>query len=211
MSGAARAARPQGVAAAARGGARDRGESRANGVFSGPFHAYRGDEPVPVRLSGRPPPPLPVRATAGPARRQQNLRPSSGLDRSRRRGSAGGGLTTRDRARGEPSRAIRERVVTARARQRRRFEMVEPTLNAGMESALLREHCALDRKAGKLFEAAIQKSCLSARGCDRVLRVSRTIAEAGSGARGGGPSVSVCLRLIFARGNFGFSAVFGLC
>lgn len=87
------------------------------------------------------------------------------------------GLTTRDRARGEPSRAIRARVVTARARQRRRFEMVELRLNAGMEGALLREHCALDRKGEKLFEAAIQKFCLSARGCDRVLKVARTIAD----------------------------------
>ena len=50
-------------------------------------------------------------------------------------------------------------------------------LNAGMEGAMLREHCALDRTAAKLLEAAIQKFCLSARGCDRVLRVSRTIAD----------------------------------
>ena len=46
-----------------------------------------------------------------------------------------------------------------------------------MEGAALRAHCALDRKSSKLLEAAIHKFGLSARGSDRVLRVSRTIAD----------------------------------
>jgi len=43
--------------------------------------------------------------------------------------------------------------------------------------SVLREHCALDRPGSKLLQSAITKFCLSARGTDRVLRVSRTIAD----------------------------------
>ena len=39
------------------------------------------------------------------------------------------------------------------------------------------EHCRLDERTTHVLEAAIQKFCLSARGCDRVIRVSRTIAD----------------------------------
>jgi magnesium chelatase family protein len=80
-------------------------------------------------------------------------------------------------AREESSTKIRARVIRARGIQRRRLVASGSRLNAGMEGAMLREHCALDQTAAKLLEAAIQKFCLSARGCDRVLRVSRTIAD----------------------------------
>lgn len=75
----------------------------------------------------------------------------------------------------ESSRAIRARVLAARQTERRRFD--GPMLNAAMEGALLRKHCWLDSKATKLLCAATTKFALSARGCDRVLRVSRTIAD----------------------------------
>lgn len=75
----------------------------------------------------------------------------------------------------EPSSAIRERVRAARAQQRARFG--GPRLNRQLEGAELREHCALTAAGTALLEAAIQRFCLSARGCDRVLRVSRTIAD----------------------------------
>jgi magnesium chelatase family protein len=39
------------------------------------------------------------------------------------------------------------------------------------------EYCRLDDRTTHVLEAAIQKFCLSARGCDRVVRVSRTIAD----------------------------------
>jgi magnesium chelatase family protein len=75
----------------------------------------------------------------------------------------------------EPSAAIRARVDRARERQRRRFG--GPSLNRQLEGTELRTHCALDSKGTALLEAAVQRYFLSARGCDRVLRVSRTIAD----------------------------------
>jgi magnesium chelatase family protein len=74
------------------------------------------------------------------------------------------------------STAIRRRVVEARRRQMTRFGS-STRLNRQMEGNELREHCSLSRRGTAVLDAAIQKFCLSARGCDRVLRVSRTIAD----------------------------------
>jgi magnesium chelatase family protein len=93
------------------------------------------------------------------------------------------GFAVRDHTGEEGSSAIRARVIAARATQRHRCGSAGVTLNAGLEGVALREHCALDAKATRLLQAAIQKFCLSARGCDRVLRVSRTIADLADSAR----------------------------
>jgi len=77
----------------------------------------------------------------------------------------------------EPSQAIRERVAGARRRQCARFGGGHGLLNSQLMGSVLREHCALDRPGSKLLQSAITKFCLSARGTDRVLRVSRTIAD----------------------------------
>ena len=77
----------------------------------------------------------------------------------------------------ELSARIRTRVVNARSHQRRRFGGSSSRLNRQLEGAELNEHCSLDERGAAILEAAIQKFCLSARGCDRVLRVSRTIAD----------------------------------
>jgi magnesium chelatase family protein len=77
----------------------------------------------------------------------------------------------------EPSSAIRRRVLASRALQCRRFQDLSSKVNAAMEGALLREHCALGARSTALLDTAIRKFCLSARGYDRVLRVSRTIAD----------------------------------
>jgi len=77
----------------------------------------------------------------------------------------------------EPSLAIRDRVRGARSRQRQRYG--GPKLNSVLEGAELRAHCAPDVRGAALLEAAVQRFCLSARGRDRVLRVSRTIADIG--------------------------------
>jgi magnesium chelatase family protein len=74
------------------------------------------------------------------------------------------------------STAIRRRVLEARRRQVARFGS-SARLNRQMEGSELREYCALNRRGTAVLDAAIQKFCLSARGCDRVLRVSRTIAD----------------------------------
>ncbi len=85
-----------------------------------------------------------------------------------------------DRASGaecESSVVIRKRVVGARSRQRSRFGESSSRLNRQLEGGELNEYCRLDSRSTSVLEAAIQKFCLSARGCDRVLRVSRTIAD----------------------------------
>jgi magnesium chelatase family protein len=90
------------------------------------------------------------------------------------------GSTTRPSRNADPeelSAAIRRRVLEARDRQRTRFVDSSFKLNSRLEGGQLREQCALDSESTALLETAIQKFCLSARGCDRVLRVSRTIAD----------------------------------
>ena len=78
----------------------------------------------------------------------------------------------------EPSSVIRERVLKAREIQRVRFQE-HPLIhcNAQMTPALMREHCQLDDKSLALIKKAMTKLDLSARAYDRILRVSRTIAD----------------------------------
>ncbi len=82
-----------------------------------------------------------------------------------------------DRSRRERSSAIRARVVEARRRQHARFGRPNSSLNRQLEGSELHRHCRLDAPGTRVLETAIEKFCLSARGCDRVLRVSRTIAD----------------------------------
>ncbi len=79
---------------------------------------------------------------------------------------------------GEPSAAIRERVVAARQRQQRRFaERPRITCNARMGSRDLKQHCALDESTMEMLKMAMNELKLSARAYDRILKVSRTIAD----------------------------------
>ena len=99
----------------------------------------------------------------------------------------------------EPSKDIRERVAGARRRQLDRFGGGHGLLNSQLIGSVLREHCALDRPGSKLLQTAIRKFCLSARGTDRVLRVSRTIADLAGATNIGGEHLAEALqyRLIF--------------
>jgi magnesium chelatase family protein len=72
---------------------------------------------------------------------------------------------------------VRARVLLARQRQRDRCGTAPPVLNADLDVRGVRRHCALRGRAVRLFESAISRFLLSGRGCDRVLRVSRTIAD----------------------------------
>lgn len=80
--------------------------------------------------------------------------------------------------RAESSAAIRERVVAARAIQTARFAN-HPGVhcNAQMGSKLTREHCQLTDECRQIMELAMNRLGLSARAYDRILRVSRTIAD----------------------------------
>ena len=74
---------------------------------------------------------------------------------------------------GEGSDTIRDRVVACRQRQLAR----DGVLNARLQGRRLRAVTKLDAGAAKMFEAALTRLSLTARGHDRVLRVARTIAD----------------------------------
>jgi magnesium chelatase family protein len=79
---------------------------------------------------------------------------------------------------GESSAVIRERVVNARMRQLERFEG-HPGLfkNADMTSRDIERYCVLDAESLDLLRTAMTSLGLSARAYDRILKVSRTIAD----------------------------------
>jgi len=84
----------------------------------------------------------------------------------------------------EPSAAIRERVVAARERQSRRFGgRTKTRTNAGMTHAQIKEHCRLDSECQDLLRHAMSELHLSARAYDRILKVSRTIADLADSAQ----------------------------
>lgn len=78
---------------------------------------------------------------------------------------------------GEDSETVRKRVEGARNLAQQRFKNDNITFNAQMQSKHLREYCVLDDASRNLLENAIRKLGLSARGMDRILKVSRTIAD----------------------------------
>jgi len=78
---------------------------------------------------------------------------------------------------GESSALIRERVESARTIQRERFHRGSIRCNADMTPRHLRRHCELDAPSRRLLSQAIDRLGLSARAHDRILKVSRTIAD----------------------------------
>ncbi|HBC46273.1 MAG TPA: hypothetical protein DCZ43_04435, partial [candidate division Zixibacteria bacterium] len=79
---------------------------------------------------------------------------------------------------GEPSEAIRKRVNCARQIQLERFKEFDRVYcNAQMETKLIRAICKVDNDSLSLLKTAITRLGLSARAYDRILKVSRTIAD----------------------------------
>jgi magnesium chelatase family protein len=78
---------------------------------------------------------------------------------------------------GEASAPLRERVQAARSRQHARFAGTRITSNARMTHAQIRKHCVIDASLGDLLQQAMEQLSLSARAYDRILKVSRTIAD----------------------------------
>jgi magnesium chelatase family protein len=79
---------------------------------------------------------------------------------------------------GEDSAAIRERVIAAREIQAERYkEQVGLYANAQISSKTLREICVIDNVGEMLLKKAMERLNLSARAYDRILKVSRTIAD----------------------------------
>lgn len=80
--------------------------------------------------------------------------------------------------RGESSVVIRKRVESARDIQNQRFAAIEGIhYNAQMGTKHIREFCKLNDSSKNLLKEAMQRLNLSARAYDRILKVSRTIAD----------------------------------
>ena len=77
----------------------------------------------------------------------------------------------------EDSAAVRSRVVNARQRQRERFAGEGIFSNAAMTPRLIRKYCRIDSESETMLERAMTRLGLSARAYDRILKVSRTIAD----------------------------------
>jgi magnesium chelatase family protein len=86
-----------------------------------------------------------------------------------------------DTQKAESSVTIRERVTKARELQSVRFEPFEKiNYNAQMGTKQIREFCALNETSLQLLKTAMERLNLSARAYDRILKVSRTIADLGN-------------------------------
>jgi len=96
------------------------------------------------------------------------------------------------KAEGEPSEAVRERVVRARHRQAEvlKASAADPEesgetsdapsdahCNAQMTTGQVQERCALDDSGRRLLKQALERLGLSARAHNRILKVARTIAD----------------------------------
>jgi len=79
---------------------------------------------------------------------------------------------------GEPSKQIRARVTKAREIQSERFkELINLHYNAQMSVKQIRKFCILSEESKSLLKNAMERLNLSARAYDRILKVSRTIAD----------------------------------
>ena len=79
---------------------------------------------------------------------------------------------------GEPSAAIRERVIAARRIQEERYhEHPGIHCNAQMNSALMRQYATPAPQDMSMLREVINRLKLSARAYDRILRLARTIAD----------------------------------
>lgn len=84
---------------------------------------------------------------------------------------------TSDAITGESSAVIRERVAAARGIQVQRFKSAKLTTNAAMGAKQVRESCKLDAEGRGYLEHAMEQMNFSARAHDRILKVSRTLAD----------------------------------
>jgi magnesium chelatase family protein len=78
----------------------------------------------------------------------------------------------------ENSAAIRGRIVRSRQLQQERFrDDAKVNCNARMATRHLKQHCKLNQDSQELIRVAMNELHLSARAYDRILKVSRTIAD----------------------------------
>ncbi len=86
-------------------------------------------------------------------------------------------MSERGTASGESSSVMRSRVLAARERQHERLRIEGVFSNAQMSPRQIRRFCKLNEECERLLEQAMTRQGLSARAYDRILKVSRTIAD----------------------------------
>lgn len=77
----------------------------------------------------------------------------------------------------EPSRAIAERVSKARHLQMERFSEEGIRTNSEMNGRQIKEYCRLSPECRDFLEKAVERTGMSARACNRILKIARTIAD----------------------------------
>ena len=77
----------------------------------------------------------------------------------------------------ESSEKIRERVVKARKIQAKRYQNEGILTNSELSAKQIKKYCKVDKKTSEFLKIAAQKYQLSGRRYDRVLKLSRTIAD----------------------------------
>lgn len=82
-----------------------------------------------------------------------------------------------DERQGEASSVVRARVQKARERQEERFRDEAIHTNAEMEPQQIRRFCKVDSFGMQILEQAVSRLGMSARAFDRIIKVSRTIAD----------------------------------
>lgn len=82
-----------------------------------------------------------------------------------------------EKRKGEKSEEIRKRVLNARDQQNERYKDLKISYNAQMSSKEIEKYCNLNEASQNLIKIAMDKLNLSARAYDRILKVSRTIAD----------------------------------
>jgi magnesium chelatase family protein len=83
----------------------------------------------------------------------------------------------REKRPGKSSVEIREEIAAARAIQTKRFDGTGILTNAEMLPRMIKKFCAIDDESEMLLGQAMKDIGLSARAHDRILKVSRTIAD----------------------------------
>ena len=86
-------------------------------------------------------------------------------------------LTEQKDTSGPSSLEIRKRVQKARDIQTKRFKKDKIVSNSEMNSKLIKKHCALSPDSLEILKLAVNKLNLSARSYNKILKVSRTIAD----------------------------------
>lgn len=77
----------------------------------------------------------------------------------------------------DSSDTIRKRVERAREIQKKRYEKEDVFINADLNERKIKKHCKLKNNANKLLESSFEKYGFSARSVNKILKVSRTIAD----------------------------------